>query len=54
MTFLPYSMVSYMLGLTSVSLKKFFVGSLSATIHIVIWLYMGSTLKHFEKYGGIP
>lgn len=37
----PYSVVSYLLGLTTLKVKDFVIGSLVVVVHIGIWLYIG-------------
>ncbi len=47
-TMIPFSVMSYLLGLTSVKFRDYFLGTLAVTIHIAIWLYVGSTLTYFD------
>jgi len=49
MTMFPFSMMSYLLGVTSVTFKNYLVGTLSVCLHVVLWLYIGSTLSMFDE-----
>lgn len=48
MTFFPFGLGSYLLGLTAVKYTDFIIGSLSVAFHVVIWLYLGTTLRHIK------
>lgn len=48
MTPLPFSVSSYLLGVTSVTIKDFILGSLGEILHIILWLYIGKTLEKFN------
>jgi len=48
MTFFPYGLGSYLLGLTTVKYRDFLVGSSSVAFHILLWLYLGTTLRHIK------
>jgi uncharacterized membrane protein YdjX (TVP38/TMEM64 family) len=48
MTMFPFSLMSYLLGVTSVSFKNYLLGTLSVCVHVSLWLYIGSTLTMFE------
>ena len=47
-TMIPFSVMSYLLGLTSVRFKHFFIGSCAIMIHVMIWLYLGSTFTYLD------
>jgi uncharacterized membrane protein YdjX (TVP38/TMEM64 family) len=44
MTMFPFSIMSYLLGLTSVNFWHFLSGTSAVTLHVIIWLYIGSSL----------
>ena len=48
MTMFPFSLMSYLLGVTSVTFYNYFMGTLSVCLHVVLWLYIGSTLTMFD------
>jgi uncharacterized membrane protein YdjX (TVP38/TMEM64 family) len=48
MTMFPFSIMSYLLGLTSVNFWHFLSGTSAVTLHVIIWLYIGSTLTQFD------
>ena len=45
----PFALVSYLLGVTSVKLAEFILGSGIMAVHVAIWLYIGQTLNHFQE-----
>ena len=49
MTPLPFAICSYLLGVTSVKMKDYILGSLSVMFHIAIWLYIGQSLTEFSE-----
>ena len=51
-TMIPYGVLSYLLGLTHVGFRQYLTGSLAVMIHIIIWLYVGSTLTCLDSLGG--
>lgn len=51
-TMIPYGVLSYLLGLTTVGFRQYLTGSLAVIIHISIWLYVGSTLTCLDSLGG--
>jgi uncharacterized membrane protein YdjX (TVP38/TMEM64 family) len=48
MTMFPFSLMSYLLGVTSVSFKNYLLGTLSVCVHVFLWVYIGSTLTMFD------
>lgn len=50
MTLFPFAIGSYLLGLTEVKFKHFIIGTSSVTMHVMIWLYLGTTLRHFKGF----
>lgn len=48
MTMFPFSLMSYLLGVTSVSFKNYLLGTLSVCFHVFLWVYIGSTLTIFD------
>ena len=48
LTPLPYSIVSYLLGVTKVSIKDFLIGTSIESVHIALWLYIGKSLERFS------
>ncbi len=52
MTMFPFSIMSYLLGLTSVSFWHYFSGTCAVSLHVIIWLYIGSTLTQFDSTEG--
>jgi uncharacterized membrane protein YdjX (TVP38/TMEM64 family) len=51
MTFFPYGICSYLLGLTTVAYKQFIMGTCAVIVHLCLWLYLGTTLRHFKRFG---
>lgn len=45
---MPFSVMSYLLGLTSVKFKDYVVGSLVVTFHIAFFLYLGTQIPYLE------
>lgn len=45
---IPYSMCSYLLGLTSISLRDYVIGCVSMIIHILMWVFIGTSIKNFS------
>ena len=45
----PYSLVSYMLGITNLKIKDFICGSLIVSVHIAVWLWIGKSLTNFTE-----
>ncbi|CDW89592.1 UNKNOWN [Stylonychia lemnae] len=45
----PFSVVSYLLGLTNLRVRDFVMGSLIVSIHIALWLYIGQSIDHFKQ-----
>ena len=37
----PFSLVSYLLGITTLRVRDFIAGSLIVSVHIALWLYIG-------------
>eukprot|EP00347_Sterkiella_histriomuscorum_P014443 403360844 len=50
LTVLPYSLTSYLLGLTHVKFSQFALGNFGEMYHIILWLYLGSTLTHLDIF----
>jgi uncharacterized membrane protein YdjX (TVP38/TMEM64 family) len=48
MTPFPFSVISYLLGITSIKLKDYILGSLSVILHVALWLYIGKTIDKFN------
>jgi uncharacterized membrane protein YdjX (TVP38/TMEM64 family) len=48
MTMFPFSLMSYLLGVTSVSFKNYLLGTSAVCVHVSLWVYIGSTLTMFE------
>jgi uncharacterized membrane protein YdjX (TVP38/TMEM64 family) len=38
---IPFSITSYILGVSSVKLRDFTIGTLSVMVHIALWIYIG-------------
>ncbi len=49
MTMFPFSIMSYLLGVTSISFWNYLVGTSSVFVHVILWLYIGSTLTIFVE-----
>lgn len=47
----PFGVMSYLLGLTSVHFKQYLLGTMAVMLHIPIWLYVGSTFTCFDFSG---
>lgn len=45
----PFGVVSYLLGITSVKLKDYFIGTLSVILHVIVWIYIGQTIEKFSE-----
>ena len=45
----PFSIVSYFLGITSVKLKDYSLGSLIITVYVALYLYLGMSLDKFSE-----
>mmetsp|Transcript_8628 Transcript_8628/g.7953 ORF Transcript_8628/g.7953 Transcript_8628/m.7953 type:complete len:159 (-) Transcript_8628:329-805(-) len=45
LTFFPYSLLSYLFGITKVKLSQFILGNLGMSFHLVVWIYIGAQLK---------
>lgn len=43
MTPIPFAVASYLLGVTSVKLKDYFLGTLAMVIHVAMWIYIGQS-----------
>mmetsp|Transcript_44925 Transcript_44925/g.43495 ORF Transcript_44925/g.43495 Transcript_44925/m.43495 type:complete len:179 (-) Transcript_44925:211-747(-) len=39
---MPFSLFSYLLGITAITLREFIIGTCSVTFHIVVWMYVGA------------
>ena len=50
-TMLPFSVMSYLLGMTAVKFKDYVIGSLAVSLHIAFFLYLGSTFTYLEGDG---
>jgi uncharacterized membrane protein YdjX (TVP38/TMEM64 family) len=48
MTMVPFSLMSYLLGVTSVSFKNYLLGTSAVCVHVSLWVYIGSTLTMFD------
>jgi uncharacterized membrane protein YdjX (TVP38/TMEM64 family) len=48
LTPLPFSLVSYFLGLTKVRVRDFLLGSSVISLYIALWLYIGKSLERFS------
>ncbi len=48
LTPLPYSLVSYLLGVSKVSVRDFLAGTSIEALHIALWLYIGKSLERFS------
>jgi len=48
LTPVPYSIVSYFLGVTKVKVKDYLIGSLVISFHVALWLYIGKSLERFS------
>ena len=51
-TMIPFGVLSYLLGLTSVRFTHYLVGTSAVMLHILIWLYVGSTLTFLDNAAG--
>ena len=49
MTPLSFSFASYLLGVTSIKLKDYFLGSIAIVFHVALWLYIGKSLDRFSE-----
>lgn len=49
LTPVPFSLGSYLLGLTSLKLRHFLLGSCASTINVIIYLYIGYTFKNLAE-----
>lgn len=47
-TMIPFSVMSYLLGMTAVKFKDYFIGSLPIVFHIAFFLYLGSTFSQLD------
>lgn len=45
---IPFSVMSYILGMTSVKFKDFFIGSHVVTLHVAFLLYMGTQITSLD------
>jgi len=50
MTPLPFAFSSYFLGLTTISLKEFVIGTIPCGLTSVFWFYLGYSLRRITKY----
>lgn len=50
LTFIPYCLSSYILGLTHVKFSHFMLGNCGEMYHIILWLYLGSTLTNLDIF----
>jgi uncharacterized membrane protein YdjX (TVP38/TMEM64 family) len=48
LTPVPYSIVSYFLGVTKVKLRDYLLGTSVESVHIALWLYIGKSLERFS------
>jgi uncharacterized membrane protein YdjX (TVP38/TMEM64 family) len=48
LTPLPFSIGSYLLGVTKVKVADFLIGSSTIVMHIALWLYIGKSLERFQ------
>lgn len=48
LTPLPFSIVSYFLGVTKVKLRDYLLGTSIESLHLAIWLYIGKSLERFS------
>ena len=48
LTPLPFSVVSYFLGITKVKTRDFLLGNMIEALHISLWLYVGKSLGRFS------
>jgi len=45
---LPFSVMSYLLGMTAVRFRDYLIGSLGVAFHVAMFIYAGSTLKYLD------
>jgi uncharacterized membrane protein YdjX (TVP38/TMEM64 family) len=48
LTPVPFSIVSYFLGVTKVKLRDYLIGTSIEGVHIALWLYVGKSLERFS------
>mmetsp|Transcript_47510 Transcript_47510/g.34785 ORF Transcript_47510/g.34785 Transcript_47510/m.34785 type:complete len:247 (-) Transcript_47510:33-773(-) len=46
---LPFSFLSYLLGVTKATFQDFLIGTCSVAFHVVVWLYVGQSIQNFEE-----
>jgi uncharacterized membrane protein YdjX (TVP38/TMEM64 family) len=54
---IPISFVSYLFGFTSIRLADYVLGTLTTSMHVAAWMYIGMSLKKIEsikKKKGVP
>ena len=51
MTMFPFALCSYLFGLTEVKFRHFMLGTTSSSMHVLMYLYLGTTLRHFKGFG---
>lgn len=49
LTPVPYSIVSYLIGLTSIKFKDFFLGSFAVICHVFLQIYIGHSINRVTK-----
>ena len=47
-TMLPFSVMSYLLGMTAVRFRDYLIGSLGVAFHVAMFIYAGSSLTYLE------
>lgn len=48
LTPVPFSLVSYFLGVTKVKVRDYVLGTLIEAVHIALYLYIGKSLERFS------
>ena len=49
MTPLPYAVSSYLLGLTSIRIKDYIIGTFGVIVHVALWVYVGQSFDRLAE-----